>query len=272
MKFYSSNDLNCGHNLKKSEHIIEQFSAEKKDYSINEIIELYNIKRLFNADIRLKEWDDLRYKELSDTVKNFDEPIGIFFSKIDNKNIKRFYRQIDNDYEEDFWKLFDAFKLYNRIDCKIIDSMLKKQELSFEYLLPYKKVSQKYGEEIRSYMIDNPQTAEILMTHYLTETDNKYFFPDILTPYEREKIIIDYIDSEFCGFNFLKLMINSNPSKELPFSDRTKLKAKKKHEQITKEFFERSPGYDYGVCVTFSSDCQEKFREEKDKRVFHFFL
>lgn len=66
-------------------------------------------------------------------------------------------------------------------------------------------------------------------------------------------------------------MINSNPSKELPFSDRTKLKAKKKHEQITKEFFERSPGYDYGVCVTFSSDCQEKFREEKDKRVFHFF-
>ena len=57
----------------------------------------------------------------------------------------------------------------------------------------------------------------------------------------------------------------------MPFSDRTKLKAKKKHKQMIKKIFEHSIRYAYGVCVTFSPDQQKKFREEKDKGILHFF-
>ena len=175
VKYYSSKDMSCGYNLKEAEKIIALFSIDKTDYKINQILELYNIKLLFNANIRLQEWDDLRYNSLADTVKEFDKPIGIFFSKINNENFVSVYNQINYNYKENFWELFDSFKLYNRIHCEIIASMLENQEISIKYLLSHKSTSKKYETAICSYMLENPQTAEILMSNYLTETKHKYF-------------------------------------------------------------------------------------------------
>lgn len=270
VKFYSSQDMSCGYYLKEAEQIIDLFSIDKTDYKINEILELYNIKLFFNADIRLHEWDDLRYNSLADTVKKFDKPIGIFFSKINNENFDSIYNQVNYVYRQDFWELFDSFKLYNRIHCKTIASMLESQEISIKYLLSHKSISKKYEAEIRSYMLENPQTAEILMSNYLTETKHKYFFPDILMPNEREKIIIDYIESNACNPNYLQLIINSNPSKELSFRDKTKLKAKKRYEQKIKELFDDNTGYNYGVDITFLSSQQEEISAEKSNGILHF--
>lgn len=270
VKFYSSDDMSCGSNLREAEKIIDSFSSDKTDCKINDILELYNIQLFFNNDIRLYEWDDQRYNSLANTVKEFDKPIGIFFSKIDNENFISMYNQINYDYTQNFWELFNYFKLYDRIHCKTISSMLENQEIFIEYLLSYKGISKKYESEIRSYMLQNSQTAEILLSNYLTETKHKYFFPDILTPIEREKIIIDYIVSKSVNPNYLQLIVNSNPSKELPFSDKTKLKAKRRYEKQIEELFKDSTGYNYGVDVTFSASQQEETMVEKSNGILHF--
>ena len=89
-------------------------------------------------------------------------------------------------------------------------------------------------------------------------------------PNEREKIIIEYIDSNSCNPNYLQLIVNSNPSKELPFSDKTKLKAKKRYEKQIKELFNGNTGYNYGVDITFSASQQEEIMLQKNKGVLHF--
>lgn len=68
VKFYSANDLMYGSNLRKSEKIIQEYEKGKEVNDINDIIELYNVKKYFDNKIYFSEWDSERIERYEAVV------------------------------------------------------------------------------------------------------------------------------------------------------------------------------------------------------------
>ena len=71
VKFYSTNDMACGYYLKNSEKVIIEFEVGKGVQDINDIIELYNIKKYFDNRIYLAEWTPDDIKRYENTIKSY---------------------------------------------------------------------------------------------------------------------------------------------------------------------------------------------------------
>ena len=114
-----------------------------------------------------------------------------------------------------------------------------------------------YNEEFKNYLIHKPNIGEYIVKEYLEKKDSNsstFFFPKSISPEEKEKLIQSYINSERPNFNYLKLIYESQSCSELPLSDKTRLNAKTRYNQIAKELFSDSMGIEYGVQITFSED------------------
>ena len=88
-------------------------------------------------------------------------------------------------------------------------------------------------------------------------------FPDNFSGDDKENVINSYLDSNDVNPNYLKLIIDSNPSKQLPFSDKTKLKAKRLYNKFAEEVFSNeSKGHKYGVEVIFDEKLDDVMKTE----------
>ena len=58
--YYSNDDLSSGINLENAEKIIQLFD-KNNSFSINDLLELYNIQLYFKNNLRLPTWSDEQY-------------------------------------------------------------------------------------------------------------------------------------------------------------------------------------------------------------------
>ncbi|MGN0561695.1 MAG: hypothetical protein ACI4K6_02725 [Candidatus Fimenecus sp.] len=270
VKFYSKNDLSSGVNLKKAEPIIENFSKGKEYFDVNEVIELYNIKQFFDNGIKLLEWTPQKYQTLQSTVQSFMASIGKFFSKLNADNFEKIISEVDFLYRSDFFSLLDLFKVQERIPSPLIKELLEHEKIRLHNILLCKNITYHFQDVIREYMLEDAETAEILLSNYLEKESEKYYIPKCLSAKDKEKILNNYIGSPKANPNYLHLIFVSNPSQLLPFSDKTKLKARKAYEQSVEEMFKDSPGYCYGVSVTFSGSQSKEIVENYHNHILEF--
>lgn len=80
VKFYSVNDWAGGYQLKKAEKIINNFDKNKK-YSMEEVLELYNITKYIDNNLFLKNWNTVYIEKAKDITK---EMKSIVFKYMDS--------------------------------------------------------------------------------------------------------------------------------------------------------------------------------------------
>ena len=124
IKYFGENDMSIWYFLEKAEPIINSFDPSKEYTDINEVIELYNVQELMNSGTVLKRWDDETVERLRKTCRQFSAIIGRFFSGITSSNLCSSYRSLNHLYLEDFWSLVEKYKVYERVDGKVLSEML----------------------------------------------------------------------------------------------------------------------------------------------------
>lgn len=266
VKYYSNNDFSIGENLKRAEKIINSNESET-NYSCNRILEFYNVVKLMESGVRLNDWTDGYYNSLKTEAKLYNKRIGRFFSKINDENIEEYLDNLCYVYYEDFFELFNKCKCYEYISSKIISALLDSGKMPIRILLLYKATVNHYGDTIRDYLINNPKSAELLISSYLKKDSRKYYFPNSLTGEDKERIIISYIDSSHPHPNYLELLSKSNPSGDFPYSDKTKLKARKAYKKIQEDIFDRGVSHIFGTNVVFSENQIEEKMERYNNSI-----
>ena len=66
VKFYSEHDLGSGWNLQKAKEILRAWDSNYDEEDINEVLNYFNIKRYFDANLCLKDWDESTFIVLKD--------------------------------------------------------------------------------------------------------------------------------------------------------------------------------------------------------------
>lgn len=267
VKYYSTNDLSAGFYLKRIEDIICNFVVEKKRVDINEIIELYNIQQFFHNRIYSIHWTKQQLNDYSEIVSNFSKVIGEFFSGINIDTVESMFDTIYYDYRNDFWKLIEKYKVYDKISVEQFRKIILNKHFILNDVLKCKNIVKKFSGEIITYMEKNPFCAEIILSYYLEKHDRNIeslYFPVKLSNEKKTLILDKYIASNSSNINYLKLIFESNSTNNLRLPDRLKLKAKRKYDEEIETLFKEGTGFEYGAKVSFSNKIDEEFKFETD--------
>lgn len=267
VKYYSTNDLSAGFYLKRIEDIICNFVVEKKRVDINEIIELYNIQQFFHNRIYSIHWTKQQLNDYSEIVSDFSKVIGKFFSRINIDTIESMFDTIYYDYRNDFWKLIEKYKVYDKISVEQFRKIILNKHFILNDVLKCKNIVKKFSDEIITYMEKNPFCAEIILSYYLEKHDRNIeslYFPVELSNEKKTLILDKYIASNSSNINYLKLIFESNSTNNLRLPDRLKLKAKRKYDEEIETLFKEGTGFEYGAKVSFSNKIDEEFKFETD--------
>ena len=269
VKYYSSQDLSCGYNLEKAEDILKNYDETLEYQNINDIIELYNIKKYIDNELYLKTWTTEEKEKYNMIVQSFPRKIAIFIQKIHDQTFVEMYNELDFDYQKDFWMLVGKYGTYKKITKEIFKNFLKDEKPLLYSLLSCKKVVEYFEEEIRSYLISCPDTTGILLSKYELDEKHEIYLPKSLDNKDKEKILHDYIDSEEPNLNSLRLIssLQSN-SDRITISPKNLLKARKRLELEESKVFERSVEIYRETRVGFSSfQIEEVITDISDNKV-----
>jgi len=253
VKYYSDYDMSIGWYLEKAEKVINSFDENSSHDDINYILELYNISLLFDSQGRLNTWNDVYYCDLKSKVNKFIPIIAKYFHNLDILKIKFFYNKISRQYQEDFWRLFSRFKVYEKVKNEEFTSILYEFNVSIYLLLIHQSIVKYFDNEISDYMKHSKLTAVALIKHYLVQKEIKYYIPELLLLEDQLTIIENYINSEGANPNYLKLLYESRSRKEFPIPDKIRLKAKRRCSEIFEKDSISESGFSYNLNASSNS-------------------
>ncbi len=258
MVFYSIEDIAGGFHLPQAENILR--NETKTTYEdINDILELYSIKKYIDNDLYLKKWTQNDILVFKDRVIHYSRIVTNFMSSICEYNFITYYEQLWNGYVNLFWELVDKQSIFKRVSAGIFDKVLNTNPQIIKTILSYKNLVANYRIVIKDFLLSYQYSAEILLSFYLVKKEttpiSKTYLPDNLTLEEKENIISQYVGSVEINLNYLRLIINAKKRDDFIISDRTRLKAKRREKEENDRMFtegENAALVKYSVRISFS--------------------
>ncbi len=235
VKYYSPDDMSISGEFKRAKHILDTFDAREIINDINRVIELYNIYEIIKSNGIKEEYT----REYEQTAKDMLKTVASYFSKICDANLASQYSSTCTLYIDDFWKIFDKFKLYERISDSAFLSVINTPKATIYYVLRYKEIVKRYDIVLADFLRQSDQCARIIIGKFLEKRRDiiggACHIPTSLKSSEFEAILDTFIDTENSNINYIQLISNSQSSKECPISDKLRLKAKLRVEEFWKK-------------------------------------
>ncbi|MFE4709783.1 hypothetical protein ACFRAM_02815 [Paenibacillus sp. NPDC056722] len=258
VKYYSSNDLMYGSNLRRCKTLIDQYDVGSRvGIDINDMIELYNAKKYLDNKIYFIDWTEEIVGNLRTAVNKYFAAVAKFVKSIDSNSLISIYSEVEFNYRNDFWELFDKLKVYVNITEESFQKFMDISKVTLHELLKCKNITDYYGRIIREKMLIDTSTVQILLDKYEIKHKRErepIYFPEELSYSDKEIIISNYIDSKDPNLNYLRLIANIQSSKDkLGISPKTILRAKRKAEEQERKFFEENSGIQMETSVSFSA-------------------
>lgn len=259
-KYFSDDDWSVGHALERAEKVMAEYENGPQCSDINSALELYNIQKLLQIGARLPDWSEERFRQLMQKATGHTSTIAAFWKTVEDKNFSGIYKNTEKLYRDNFWEEFVRHKTYRRVSKATFQSFLKTQKPLITYILRQKEVVREYEQELAEHMMDDPQSAELLLDHYLGLDKVPRFLPKELSAENKMQILEEYIDSEDCNMNYLQSLLNGKiiKSKEFPVTPRLKRSAQKRLDEFWEKHFETHQGFKIVVNVELTPDCPEE--------------
>ena len=260
IEFFSKADLASGHYLALAESILRNFDKGKSIDDINDIIELYQIKRYIDADLFLAHWSENDRSYFKEVVKDIWNTIRKYWITIDDCNFWEQFNTLEFSYRDSFWDLIVTFENYKNIPTELFVKVLNIKHFFLCDVLHYKKLVRYYGREIKQHMLENEKSAELLLAQYEEQHERDFTdinFPSCLTLEDKEQIILNYLDWEDANLNYIRLIVNSRDTEKLKLSDKTRLKAHNVEREKNNEILETGHVWNCGNQVSLSKNQKE---------------
>lgn len=251
--------MSIGYNLVLAEKAIIKYQNATPS-NINDVIELYHIKKLLDNNCRLTTWDDDYLNQLKVQVKDYNGIIAKFFKAISVEQIEVIYESIEWGYRQTFWDIIDQFKMFNIISADVLKRIAQENANDFRTILKCGFIVEKFKGIIRDILLSKSDSAHIIIDKYVARhnspSDRELFLPSNLTMEDKEYIISRYLESDSPNLNYVRLICqNKDEQKNLILSPLIKVKANKLAEKLNDELMndERTVIVEQKVGIEFSN-------------------
>lgn len=236
-KFYSVDDLGNSMGLLRAEKVLESYIAGTEYSDVNDILELYNVKLFIDNHLALKSWDKEKIAKYVDIVSNFGKDIVIFFRKyITSKTAVEFFSKVTNDFQQDYWDIFEKFGLIDILTEEFINNTLAVYPDQIENILHCEKIVKQNDAVLSAFLCSYPNTAHFLINSFLVSDISGHsrtlYIPKSLTDTQRETIVDSYLDSGHATLGSVRIIMQSKDIPGLVLNPKIRLKAKKLEPQL----------------------------------------
>ena len=224
---------------------------------INDVLELYNLKKYIDNDIFLESWSQEDIVLFRQKAKEYGSIVSKFMATISNENIESFYNNIIFNYKSSFWEIVNNQGFYKNISSEKIKAVLDNNPHIIRTILRNEKIVNHYNNVVRTFMLAHPESAEIILSIYEIKPDNikePLYLPKNLTIKDKENIIDNYLDWDGANYNYFIIIRNARNGNDFRLSDKIRLKAQKLHDKRTQDFFATNTGIKFGISICFSED------------------
>jgi hypothetical protein len=262
IKFYSEYDMSCGWNLEK---IIEKINSGtiESEWDIVDVLDFFNVLKY----ISIERFSNIIVNETSIDIKTYEkrikQKIGMFVGCCGDEFID-LYDEIDFDNTEDFFEVFEGYKLYKGIKIENFRRFLEKKNVNIYKVLKFKRMTEYFDKVIKVVLLSNPMNAEAILSKYLNEND--LILPPSLNEAEILSLIDEYIDSTFVNINVLKKIITFPVGRGLNIPDKMRLHAKRKAKYEEEKLFNNGTGIESGVMISYPKNQDEVVLVNMDGR------
>ena len=268
--FYSKEDMSASNNLKRAEELLNIYNSNET-FSINDFLEIYNIKLYFENDLYLLNWTEETKSKFKEIIEANWQLLRERLIKIDDDNIVNTLNDLDYNFRKDFWNLQNQLSSFKKISNSKFEEILNNFNHQITFILQQKGIVEKFDKQIRNFLIVYNETAEILLSkleekHRFNETP-KINFPKSLTLIDKENIVNAYLEKEDANLNYVRLIENCKDSNELKLSAKTRLKAKKKSKELNSQIMENGVTWKVGIQVTFCKDQLEPVKSNNNEGI-----
>lgn len=266
IKFYSENDLAVVWHLNEIRKRYLEFK-EPTEYSLEQMMELYNCTLYIDKKLFLNNWDDGLKNHLQTINKSVKGKIAKYFQLADAENLSRELIDLSYIYKEDFLELFFRYKLNEKVTLDFVENWLEDKVFQTHIICRNENFVKTYEDLVLQLFLKDPSNIKIFIQKYLKKTDHnekKLYVPKIESKVLNE-ILEAYIESPKANLNYLKLLVNAKSSSEFVISPELKLKAQRRSEALTEEYFSNAKStFQMEHIVSFVPNLQEKIKGEID--------
>ena len=264
VKYYSKDDLSIGENLRKSEKLISQFNSDKL-FDINDIIELFQVRLLFENGFRLNEWSNQHFIKLKQETDRLWKVIQTFWTSTSIQDLLESYHKLEFRYKKDFWELMNRFKKFKQISSTDFCELMERDSYSIRDILEEQKIVKHFSNEIRQYLLKNPISAELILREYEEDSvigeRSSYHFPASLTKEDIETIVLNYLNLAKPNLNYVRLVVHAH---SLKLSAKTKLLAQKKERELNDEILKSQFSTSQELSIGIEKNQIEPLKKEKN--------
>ena len=161
--FYSKQDMLISNNLINAEKLLHNYTSNEK-FSINDLLEIYNIKLYLENDLFLLSWTEeikSKYKEIIEINWKLLKKKLI---NIDVNTIENNLNDLEFNYRENYWCLLNQLNSFQKISNSKFEEILKNYKHDLNYILQQKRLVEKFDKQVRNFLTFYRKTAEILLS------------------------------------------------------------------------------------------------------------
>jgi hypothetical protein len=253
VKFYGLSDYGTYFQVEHALKILECHDQSSTSRAISDILELYNAQLFVESNLFPKTYSDRQREACRALAPELRKTIAIFFNTINDANIASVVIDVGYEYHADLLQLLSRYKVYDRCTAAIVLPVLEKTHIGVGNMLTSQSLVQSYDQEVRARLVSDPRNAEHLIRKYLEkDAGHPAYLPPSFTSTDARTLLDNYLDSDDANPNFVELIATARVDKKAGIDAKLKLKAKRKLDAWTEDFFKNNTGIKSGCKVSIS--------------------
>lgn len=231
-RFWGQNHLTTRTNTRKAVDFINDFDSEKKDFTLADIVEIYNVSKFWKI-LSKEEKKKLNKKFMSSASKKIKD----YFDNNPLCNMDSDYRELNSLYQRDFWKMFLMYKREEVTAIAQLQAFISDNNVKVVNLIS-KETSEcdAYNKMVKELLFGDPRLVKMFLEKENSFLKVDYKFPKIFTNQKLNSYVPDseinawvarYCDLPDAEEECLYQIATWSEKQERKFDDKTKAAALK---------------------------------------------
>ena len=253
LKFYGPTDLGTYWQAERLLAVLTEFDPSQPVVGINDILELVNAALFIERDLLPADVAEPDRERFRASVPEIRRAEGAFFNPLTDATFATTVSGVPFTYRGDLLDSLAKFKVFDQCDATVVLRALQADRFHLGDLLDCRALVRAYDEDVRTLVLASGQSAELILSKHLLGNERRdIHLPASLTPGDCRDLLDAYLESEDANPNYMQLIANARPIKQIGLDAKLKLKARRTHQAFIKDFFAKNAGMKSGVEVSLS--------------------
>lgn len=255
VKFYGLGDYGTYAQTGRAAEVLALFDPSRDAYAISDVLEFNNAQLFAENDLFPSSYSDVKRAACRAVLPQLRATIAKFFNRLNNTNAATLVAGLPYDYHGDLLELLSKYKVYERCAADTLLPILENGGISVGEMLTSHSLVRSYDQAMRDRMLSDAHNAVHIVGKYLEGgTRRDLYLPPSFTGEDARSLLDDYLDSDDANPNVVELISTARVNRAQGIDAKTKLKAQRKHEQWTRDFFKENSGIRTGCEVSISTE------------------